>query len=139
MWRLCSLHPAEYVYVRDSIRQQVDTIPQKSPAAFFDYPMDELLRDHATFVQPAGSGQQPSGVSLQTRVTELESEVARLREQLGKAKGINDTMWETVVQRMVAESREKSKEKDDAGSAMDVDGTSRSSGVGTRKSKRTRV
>ena len=61
-------------------------------------------------------GAQPSGASLQSRVSELESEVARLREQLGKAKGINDTMWETVVQRVVAESREKAKE-----SAMDVD------------------
>lgn len=47
---------------------------------------------------------------------ELESEVARLREQLGKAKGINDTIWETVVQRVAAESREKVREN-----AMDID------------------
>jgi pre-rRNA-processing protein IPI3 len=94
--------------------------------------MDELLRDHATFVQSTGNGHQPSGVSLQTRVTELESEVARLREQLGKAKSINDTMWETVVQRVVAESREKN--KDDA-AAMEVDGAS----ANGRKQKRARV
>ena len=31
----------------------------------------------------------------------------KLREQLGKAKGINDTMWETVVQRMVNEGKGK--------------------------------
>ncbi|EKM49939.1 uncharacterized protein PHACADRAFT_166518 [Phanerochaete carnosa HHB-10118-sp] len=81
---------------------------QKPVPAFFDYPVDELLRDHASFVPT--SGVQPSGVSLQTRVSELESEVVRLREQLGRAKSINDTMWETVVQRVVAESREKAQE-----------------------------
>ena len=56
-----------------------------------------MIKDHAFFVKPAGSGPEATGVSLQSRVTELESEVARLKEQLGKAKGINDVMWETVV------------------------------------------
>ena len=96
--------------------------------------MDELLRDHATFVQPSGSAQQASGVSLQTRVTELESEVALLKEQLGKAKGINDTMLETIVQRMVAESREKSKEDVEA---MDVDSTPAEGGKKRTKRART--
>lgn len=94
--------------------------------------MDELLRDHASFVPPSGA--QPSGVSLQTRVSELESEVARLREQLGRAKGINDTMWETVVQRVVAESREKTQE----GGEMDVDGDS-PAGVAGKRQKGARV
>lgn len=67
-------------------------------------------------IQPFGPGSQSSGVSLQSRMSELEAEVTQLREQLGKAKGINDTMWETVVQKMVAESREKAKE-----SEMNVD------------------
>ena len=49
-------------------------------------------------------------------MSELEAEVARLKGQLGKAKGINDTMWETVVQKVVAESRGKAKD-----SGMDVD------------------
>ncbi|KAI0675497.1 WD40 repeat-like protein [Trametes maxima] len=74
---------------------------------FFSYSREELIRDHAFFVQPSTASPEATGISLQTRVSELESEVTRLREQLSKAKGINDTMWETVVQRIVAEGREK--------------------------------
>lgn len=40
-------------------------------------------------------------MSLQSRVTSLEAEVFELREQLKKAKGINDVMWETVVQKVI--------------------------------------
>ena len=40
----------------------------------------------------------------------------KLREQLSKAKGINDTMWETVVQRMVNEG--KGKGTSDSGSGV---------------------
>lgn len=49
--------------------------------------------------------------SLQGRVTSLEAEVAHLREQLGKAKGVNDVMWETVVQKVIplAQGKEKSR------------------------------
>ena len=89
---------------------------QKQIPAFFEYSADELLRDYATFVQPSGPDAQMSGLSLQNRVSELESEVAKLKEQLGKAKGINDTIWETVVQKVVAGSRDKVREN-----AMDVD------------------
>ncbi|KAJ7173763.1 WD40 repeat-like protein [Mycena filopes] len=64
------------------------------------YSAEALLRDHDFFVQPAASGAQDA-VSLQSKVNELETEVARLREQLGKAKGVNDVMWETVVQKVV--------------------------------------
>jgi pre-rRNA-processing protein IPI3 len=46
-------------------------------------------------------------VSLQSRVTSLEAEVSQLREQLGKAKGVNDVMWETVVQKVIASGKEK--------------------------------
>ncbi|TDL24019.1 WD40 repeat-like protein [Rickenella mellea] len=84
------------------------------------YTPSELLRDHASFM-PADppSGGPPSSLPLTTptgarsaansapalnaRVSELEGEVARLREQLGKAKGVNDVMWETVVQRLVVD------------------------------------
>lgn len=34
---------------------------------------------------------------LDGRVTELEDEVARLKSQLARAKGINDVMWETLT------------------------------------------
>lgn len=81
-----------------------------------------MLRDHAVFVRTPGVGTTSSGVSLQTRLSELEGEVGRLREQLGKAKGINDTMWETVVQRLVARAKEKGQSQAADGEAMEVDG-----------------
>ncbi|KAI0629250.1 WD40 repeat-like protein [Trametes polyzona] len=84
---------------------------QTPTGSFFSYSREELIKDHAFFVQPSAAGPEATGVSLQSRITELESEVSRLREQLGKAKGINDVMWETVVQRIVAEGREKGQEK----------------------------
>lgn len=92
--------------------------------------MDEMLRDHAAMVHPSEANTQHSGQSLQARVSDLESEVTKLREQLGKAKSINDTMWETVVQKVVAESTAGS------GDAMDVEGGF--IGVGGQKRARTR-
>jgi pre-rRNA-processing protein IPI3 len=77
------------------------------------YPREELLRDWEYFVQPrpgpatAENGalsemrQDPDG-----RVTELEDEVARLKSQLARAKGINDVMWETLMQSMTAQEKE---------------------------------
>lgn len=76
--------------------------------------MDELLRDHASFARP---GMTSGGAPLQSRVDELEGEVARLREQLGRAKGVNDAMWEVVVRKVVREGAERDRE----GSAMEVD------------------
>ena len=73
-------------------------------------------------------------MSLQTRVTELEGEVAHLKEQLGKAKGINDVMWETVVQRLVAEGKEK---KPESGAPADEDGAGQGEGGRRRKRNRT--
>ncbi|CAL1714772.1 unnamed protein product [Somion occarium] len=115
--------------------------PSRSTEAFFEYSTDELLRDHAVFVKAADiAGSGTTGVSLQSRVTELESEVSKLREQLGKAKGINDTMWETIVQKMVTETKEgKGKGKgasDDGFVALD-DEDDDSEGV-SRRRKRTR-
>ncbi|EEB90502.1 hypothetical protein MPER_11283, partial [Moniliophthora perniciosa FA553] len=46
--------------------------------------------------------------ALQTRVADLEAEVNLLREQLGRAKGVNDLMWENVVQKMISQSKSKS-------------------------------
>jgi hypothetical protein len=40
------------------------------------------------------------------RVTELEDEVARLKSQLARAKGINDVMWETLTQTAAAQGKE---------------------------------
>jgi pre-rRNA-processing protein IPI3 len=79
------------------------------------YTTPELLRDHAFFVQPSVPTSATSApadpLSLQSKVTELEAEVGRLREQLGKAKGVNDVMWETVVQKVVGQKKDKEKDK----------------------------
>lgn len=52
---------------------------------------------------------------MPSRVAELEAEVQQLREQLGKAKGVNDAMWETVVQRVLKQGKVKER-KDELGS-----------------------
>ncbi|OJA17520.1 hypothetical protein AZE42_08242 [Rhizopogon vesiculosus] len=72
------------------------------PSAY-DYPEDEFQRDYAFFVHPAANcASEASGA----RVAELEAEIQSLREQLGKAKGINDVMWETVVQKVMAQEKQ---------------------------------
>jgi pre-rRNA-processing protein IPI3 len=72
------------------------------------YSAEELGRDHSFFVdRSAHSG---DAGTLQSRVAELEAEVTLLKDQLGKAKGVNDMMWETVVQRVLANGKSKSKE-----------------------------
>ncbi|EIW58666.1 WD40 repeat-like protein [Trametes versicolor FP-101664 SS1] len=115
-------------------------IPHKttSTGAFFSYSREELIKDHAFFVQPSAVGPEATGVSLQSRVSELESEVTRLREQLGKAKGINDVMWETVVQRMVAEGKEKGQDKGrENGTGASEEGAEQGEGGRRRKRNRT--
>ena len=37
---------------------------------------------------------------------ELEDEVARLKTQLARAKGINDVMWETFMQNVEAQGKD---------------------------------
>lgn len=62
--------------------------------------MDEILREHSFYVQ-SESG-KPDGLTLQSRVSELETEVAKLRDELATAKGLNDDMWENIVQKILA-------------------------------------
>ena len=111
--------------------REVDFGLQTSTTAFFGYSREDLIKDHTYFVKPSGAGPEANGMSLQTRVTELESEVARLREQLGKAKGINDVMWETVVQRLVAEGKEKKHE----GEVLMVEDEPEQGGGGRRRKR----
>ncbi|KAI0793928.1 WD40 repeat-like protein [Fomes fomentarius] len=131
---------APFQRIRDAKAREAHDVslllPQKTTnaSAFFSYSREELIQDHAYFVKPVAAGPEATGVSLQSRVTELESEVARLREQLGKAKGINDVMWETVVQRLVAEGKEKDQEK---GSTMEQDSAGQGEGEHRRKRNRT--
>ncbi|KAF9076795.1 WD40-repeat-containing domain protein [Rhodocollybia butyracea] len=69
------------------------------------YTKEALLRDHAFFTGSANSSSFMDDSNtvpvLKSRVSELETEVATLRNQLGQAKGVNNLMWETVVQKVV--------------------------------------
>jgi hypothetical protein len=40
-------------------------------------------------------------MAQQGRIHDLEREVELLRSHLAQAKGVNDTMWDTIVQRLV--------------------------------------
>jgi len=72
------------------------------------YSTEELLRDHAYFIQPLAAVKNGDldSASLKSKVSELESEVESLREQLCKAKDINDAMWDTVVKRLVSQVKD---------------------------------
>lgn len=83
------------------------------------YPREELLRDWEFFVQGPprsghhdAAGRDENGDTVLTaarqdgRAAELEDEVARLKTQLARAKGINDVMWETFVQNMAAQGKD---------------------------------
>ncbi|KAG9312909.1 hypothetical protein JVU11DRAFT_6342 [Chiua virens] len=65
----------------------------------YDYSESEFQQDLAFFVQPTEAG--PLGVPSTSRITELEVEVEQLKEQLGKAKGVNDAIWQVVVQKVL--------------------------------------
>jgi pre-rRNA-processing protein IPI3 len=71
------------------------------------YTAEELQRDHSFFAQPCTPSSVPGvhHISLQSKITDLEAEVERLHEQLGKAKSVNDVMWDTIVQRAVDQGR----------------------------------
>ncbi|TFK18988.1 pre-rRNA-processing protein IPI3 [Coprinopsis marcescibilis] len=71
------------------------------------YESDEFLAEHSSFVQPIMSPEssKSSVASLQTRIQDLEAETERLRKQLGQAKGVNDAMWDTVVQQLVTQNK----------------------------------
>ncbi|KAI0331448.1 WD40 repeat-like protein [Cubamyces sp. BRFM 1775] len=135
---------APFQRIRDAKAREAHEVslmlPQHStpPGTFFSYSREELIKDHAFFVQPSAAGPEAAGVSLQTRVSELEGEVSRLREQLNKAKGINDVMWESVVQRIVAEGKEKGQEKGrENGVAGDQDADAQTESGRRRKRNRT--
>ncbi|KAJ1306922.1 hypothetical protein OPQ81_007905 [Rhizoctonia solani] len=57
---------------------------------------DELFAGQAYFLNPQSQSRR-GGSNSNARVAELEEEVAQLRATLGQAKGINDSMWETMV------------------------------------------
>lgn len=63
------------------------------------YKNEELLRDVTFFTQPSNAEMVQGKENLEVKADNLEAEVILLREQLAKAKAINDTMWDTLVQR----------------------------------------
>jgi pre-rRNA-processing protein IPI3 len=67
------------------------------------YPADELLRDQAFFLRSKNTSDSSSDDTsiLRTRIADLENEIQQVKAQLGKAKGINDAMWDNIVQRVI--------------------------------------
>lgn len=82
--------------------------------------MSEILKDQAHFITPQSFSDAVStrnnSQADASRVQDLEAEVARLKSQLSKAKGINDAMWEAVVQRVIV--------SEDVAAISDVNGMS---------------
>lgn len=116
-WSWCCLYKirSEFViFTSESIRlSDLDLSLQSSSASLISYTHSELLRDHEFFVNPNSSSissgpRSANSLQSEPRVAELEEEVARLREQLGKAKRVNDAMWETVVKKVVKQGKESS-------------------------------
>ncbi|KAF5355330.1 hypothetical protein D9758_006052 [Tetrapyrgos nigripes] len=94
----------------------------------YPYSKSSFLRDHAYFTQYLSSSSSDTDTStststssLQSKITSLEAEVIQLREQLGQAKGINNAMWETVVQKVVGTGK-KATTTTATATAMQVDG-----------------
>ncbi|KZT43257.1 WD40 repeat-like protein [Sistotremastrum suecicum HHB10207 ss-3] len=58
-----------------------------------------IQEEHAYFTRAPGDS--TSSEHSQTQVLALEAQVATLRDQLAKAKGINDAMWEKVVHNVI--------------------------------------
>lgn len=73
-----------------------------------EYSEQVLLEDYAFFAHGQGADMGGEPPSTNARVGKLEVEVAKLKEQLGKAKAINDTMWQGIVQRLVEDEGQSS-------------------------------
>jgi pre-rRNA-processing protein IPI3 len=73
-----------------------------------EYSEQELLEDYTFFVHGQNAESAGAAPSTSARVEELEGEVAKLREQLGKAKAINDTMWQSVVHKLMENGEQSS-------------------------------
>jgi pre-rRNA-processing protein IPI3 len=94
------------------------------------YPREELLRDWEYFVQPRPAAENDALPAARPdgRLAELEDEVARLKSQLARAKGINDVMWETLMQSVAAQGKEMSAPDQAPDSHEDTDGRERKRG-----------
>ena len=63
------------------------------------------LDDHSVFCPLSSSVAKTRSEDPEARADRLEVEVAKLKEMLDKAKGINDAMWENLVQQTAAQAR----------------------------------
>jgi pre-rRNA-processing protein IPI3 len=73
------------------------------------YSREELLRDWEFFIQPRPTATENDAVPAAQpdgRMEQLEDDVERLKTQLARAKGINDVMWETLMQSVAAQGKE---------------------------------
>ncbi|KAK2463636.1 hypothetical protein APHAL10511_004387 [Amanita phalloides] len=70
---------------------------------YTSYPNDELLSDHSYFLRSMDTSGAPGDdtMVLKARIADLENEIQQVKVQLGRAKGINDAMWDNVVQRII--------------------------------------
>lgn len=93
--------------------------------------MQDILQEHAYFVDPSlctafaeplDTTIAPAISSLDTqKVAELEKEIAQLKEQLNRAKSINDAMWETVGKRLAQGDENKDGVEVNGASNLDDD------------------
>ncbi|KAI0028547.1 WD40 repeat-like protein [Vararia minispora EC-137] len=81
---------------------------KETAESLINYPSDELQRDFALLLHtsPSNVREEPA-TATNARVAELEAEISHLRGQLGRAKGVNDAMWEAMVRKVVAQEKEK--------------------------------
>ncbi|KAH7106050.1 WD40 repeat-like protein [Auriculariales sp. MPI-PUGE-AT-0066] len=88
--------------IRDRAAREAHDVPvvlPKQPLAALPYDHAAVLADHAVWVQQMHGSAQDEGQDVE----QLKAEVARLREQLSEAKGVNDAMWESAVQAMLVD------------------------------------
>ncbi|KAG6850785.1 hypothetical protein H0H93_008823 [Arthromyces matolae] len=100
-------HVAPFQRMRDSKTREAHAVtlllpPQKyTHKDEWSHSSDEFYRDHAFFVQPSSTASLPGtdNLTLKSKVEDLEAEVDQLREQLGRAKTVNNLMWDNIVQK----------------------------------------
>ncbi|KIO25849.1 hypothetical protein M407DRAFT_24805, partial [Tulasnella calospora MUT 4182] len=99
-------------------------IPTGKPVLHGILPPYDVLADHRFFMDQQSGAAAASTQSLQSRIIELESELASMKQNLAKAKGLNDAMWETVVSSVLGSEKPRVQEEEE---------------VESRKSKKVRV
>ncbi|KAG8974954.1 Pre-rRNA-processing protein ipi3 [Tulasnella sp. 425] len=75
-------------------------------------PPYDFLADHRFFMGQQSETGATSTQSLQSRIAELEGELASMKQNLTKAKGLNDAMWETVVSSVLGSENSKTREEE---------------------------